>query len=283
MGERMNIFSKLEQLSSLTENEKILVSFIQDNTQKFLSMNAQDISKECFVSVSTIYRLCNKLQLSGLSEFKILVSASMNSHLQENEEINYDYPIKQNETQYQIAHKLKEVYDQTLISTINLLDFDQIRLIASAMVKAKYIDVYTSAGNIYFAENFKFQMQEIGVKVNVPLEEYTQRLTAATSNEQHIAIVISFGGRGNSIEHISQTLKRNKTPIVLIGAGNTHPLQKYATYRLHMCSYENHYNKISSFSTRLSLLYILDNIYTCYFRLNYEKNIENKLNFYRSM
>lgn len=279
----MNIFNKLDQLATLTENEKILVAFIKDHTQQFLTMNAQDVSKQCFISVSTIYRLCNKLNLSGLSEFKVLVSASMNSHLQEKEELNYDYPIKQNETQYQIAHKLKEVYDQTLISTLNLLDFDQIRLAASALVKAKQIDIYTSAGNIYFAENFKFQMQEIGVKVNVPLEEYAQRLNAATSDDQHVAIVISFGGRGHSIERICSVLKKNKTPIILIGAGNNHPQQKYASYRLYMCDYENHYNKISSFSTRLSLLYLLDNLYTCYFRLNYEKNIENKLYYYRSM
>ena len=279
----MNIFNKLDQLSSLTENEKILVAFIEENTQKFLTMNAQDISKECFISVSTIYRLCNKLNLSGLAEFKVLVSASMNAHIQENENINYDYPIKQNETQYQIAHKLKEVYDQTIISTLNLLDFDQIRLAASALSKAKFIDIYTSAGNIYFAENFKFQMQEIGVQVNVPLEEYMQRLTASTSNDQHVAIVISFGGRGHSVESICNVLKKNKTPIILIGAGSTHPQHKYATYRLYMCDYENHYNKISSFSTRLSLLYLLDNLYTCYFRLNYEKNIENKLSYYRAM
>lgn len=279
----MNIFNKLSQLSTLTENEKILVDFIENNTQQFLTMNAQDISKVCFVSVSTIYRLCNKLELSGLAEFKVLVSSSMNAHLKETDSLDYDYPIRPNETQYQIAHKLKEVYDQTLISTLNLIDFDQMRLIASALTKAKHIDIYTSAGNIYFAENFKFQMQEIGVKVNVPLEEYSQNLSAACSDEQHIAIVISFGGRGHSAQRVCNILKKNKTPIVLIGAGNDHPLKKFATYMLHMCNYENHYNKISSFSTRLSLLYLLDNLYTCYFRLNYDINTQHKLQYYKNM
>ena len=277
----MNIFHKIHQIPKLTSNEKTLVEFIEKHPQQFLETSIQEVSKVCFVSPSTVYRLCKKLNLSGLSEFKVHLSASLSTYQKENEHLNYDYPITQNETQYQIANKLKEVYDQTLISTLNLFDFDQLRLIASAMSKAKQIDIYTSAGNIFFAENFKFQMQEIGITVNVPLEEYHQCLCASSSTKDHLAFVISFGGRGNSVEHICNILKKNKTPILLIGAGNQHPLQKYATYRLNLCHYENHYNKISSFSTRLSLLYILDNIYTCFFKLNYDENIENKIHYYK--
>ena len=276
----MNIFNQLQEL---TENEKTLISYIEDHTEEFLKLNAQGIGKACFVSTSTIYRLCKKLKLSGLAEFKVLVSMSLNTKQKDQEPINYDYPIKQYETQYQIAHKLKDVYDQTLISTIHTLDYDQLRVIASAMTKCSQIDIYTSAGNIYFAENFKFQMQEIGTTVNVPLEEYAQCLCAAASDEKHLAFVISFGGRGASIDHICDILKKRKTPIVLIGAGNHHPLQKYATYRLNLCALENHYDKISSFSTRLSLLYILDNIYTCFFKLDYDRNVENKINYYKLM
>ena len=50
-----------------------------------------------------------------------------------------------------------------------------------------------------------------------------------------------------------------------------------------MNPYENHYRKISSFSTRLTLLYILDCLYTCYFELDYENNIKNKIEYYESM
>ena len=39
------------------------------------------------------------------------------------------------------------------------------------MQKAKIIDVYTLAGNVNFALNFQFQMQEIGRIVNVPIDE----------------------------------------------------------------------------------------------------------------
>ncbi|MEG0275699.1 MAG: MurR/RpiR family transcriptional regulator [Coprobacillus sp.] len=279
----MNIFNKLDQLSDLTDNEKIVVAYMKDNTTEFIKMNASKMSETCFVSVATIYRLCQKLGLSGLSELKVQISASLDSYLKETTDFDFNYPIKQNETQYQIIHKLKDVYDQTLTSTANLLDLEQLRLAASHLKKSKTIDIYTSAGQIYFAENFKFQMQEIGVNVNVPLEDYQQRLSASISDESHIAIVISFGGRGSSTTVITRLLKKNKTPIILICSTLENPLKPYADYILYMSSHEDHYNKISSFSTRLSLLYILDSIYTCYFKLDYDKNIKNKLSYYEKM
>ena len=279
----MNIFSKLNKLANLTENEKTLVKYMQDNPEVFVKMSAIEISKACFISAATIYRFCKKLDLSGLSELKVQVSISINEYLKENNSLNYNYPFKQNETQSQIVMKLKDLYEQTLVSSLNLIDLEQLRLISNVLKNANHIDFYTSAGNLYFAENFKFQMQEIGTFINVPIEEYHQLLTASTSDENHIAIIVSFEGRGNIIQNIANILKNNKTPIILISSTNKNPLTKYARYKLYLSSNENHFNKISSFSTRLSLLYILDSIYTSYFKLDYDKNVTYKLNTYKKL
>lgn len=279
----MNIFSKLNKLTDLTENEKTLVSYMQDNPESFVKMSALEISKACFISTSTIYRFCKKLDLSGLSELKVQVSASINEYLKEKSSLNYNYPFKPNQTQNQIVLKMKELYEQTLMSSLNLIDRDQLRLISNVLKKAQHIDFYTSAGNLYFAENFKFQMQEIGRFINVPIEEYHQLLTASTSDENHIAIIVSFEGRGVIIQNIADILKKNKTPIILISSTNENPLTKYANYQLYLSSNEDHFNKISSFSTRLSLLYVLDCIYTCYFEFDYDQNIIYKLNTYKKL
>ncbi len=79
----MNIFSKMDNLVSLTENEKILVSYIKENPEAFVKMTSAEISEASFISNATIYRLCKKLDLAGLSELKILVSASVGDYLKE--------------------------------------------------------------------------------------------------------------------------------------------------------------------------------------------------------
>lgn len=279
----MNLFINLKENKELSKNERILADYILKHPEDVLKMSSKDLGKECFVSTVTVYRLCDKLGLSGFSDLKIKITSSLDDYRKSNEDFNFDFPVNQFQTHYEIIQKIKEDYEQTLNLTANLFSLDQLRLIASAMEKAQIIDVYTSAGNINFALNFQFQMQEIGIQVNVPVDEYQQRLIAASSNENHLAIIITFGGRGILSDILPRILHKVKTPIVLISSYDYTFKDFDPDYQLYISSYENHYKKISSFSTRLSILYILDVLYTCYFKLDYQENIEKKLAYYNNI
>jgi len=279
----MNLFINLKENKDLSKNERILADYILKHPEDVLKMSSKDLGKVCFVSTATVYRLCDKLGLSGFSDLKIKITSSLDDYRKSNEDFNFDFPVNQFQTHYEIIQKIKEDYEQTLNLTANLFSLDQLRLIASAMKKAQIIDVYTSAGNINFALNFQFQMQEIGIQVNVPIDEYQQRLIAASSNENHLAIIITFGGRGILSDILPRILHKVKTPIVLISSYDYTFKDLDPDYQLYISPYENHYKKISSFSTRLSILYILDVLYTCYFKLDYQENIEKKLAYYNNI
>lgn len=279
----MNLFINLKENKDLSKNERILADYILKHPEDVLKMSSKDLGKVCFVSTATVYRLCDKLGLSGFSDLKIKITSSLDDYRKSNEDFNFDFPVNQFQTHYEIIQKIKEDYEQTLNLTANLFSLDQLRLIASAMEKAQIIDVYTSAGNINFALNFQFQMQEIGIQVNVPVDEYQQRLIAASSNENHLAIIITFGGRGILSDILPRILHKVKTPIVLISSYDYTFKDLDPDYQLYISPYENHYKKISSFSTRLSILYILDVLYACYFKLDYQENIEKKLAYYNNI
>lgn len=279
----MNLFINLKENKDLSKNERILANYILKHPEDVLKMSSKDLGKVCFVSTATVYRLCDKLGLSGFSDLKIKITSSLDDYRKSNENFNFDFPVNQFQTHYEIIQKIKEDYEQTLNLTANLFSLDQLRLIASAMKKAPIIDVYTSAGNINFALNFQFQMQEIGKQVNVPIDEYQQRLIAASSDENHLAIIITFGGRGILSDILPRILHKVKTPIVLISSYDYTFKDFDPDYQLYISSYENHYKKISSFSTRLSILYILDVLYTCYFKMDYQENIEKKLAYYNNI
>ena len=279
----MNLFINLKENKDLSKNERILANYILKHPEDVLKMSSKDLGKVCFVSTATVYRLCDKLGLLGFSDLKIKITSSLDDYRKSNEDFNFDFPVNQFQTHYEIIQKIKEDYEQTLNLTANLFSLDQLRLIASAMKKAQIIDVYTSAGNINFALNFQFQMQEIGIQVNVPIDEYQQRLIAASSDENHLAIIITFGGRGILSDILPRILHKVKTPIVLISSYDYTFEDLDPDYQLYISPYENHYKKISSFSTRLSILYILDVLYTCYFKLDYQENIEKKLAYYNNI
>ena len=278
----MNVLTKISQLKDLTNNERALVDFIMANPEKIINYRPNEIAAESFVSVATIYRLVNKLGLSGLGELKIELISTLKMN-NENADIDFDYPILESDTPFQMMQNLGKIYKSTVDETISYVDPEVLVEVGKELHKAKMIDVYTASANLFFAKNFKFQMQEIGVMINVPEEDYIQNLSAANSDQDHIAIIVSFGGRGQVISAITKILYENNVDIVLITSTLDNPLNKYAKHKIYFASAEDHYNKISSFSTRLSLLYIFDTLYSVYFNKDYERNIKYKLENYKKI
>lgn len=279
----INIFSKLQYTQHLTSSEQIVAQYILNNPEHILDMNAKQIADACFVSINVIYRLCDKLNLDGFSDLKVRISQSLNDFLKQKNEVDYNFPIKEHQTHYEILSNLKESYQQTLLSTFQLFDLDEMRHVVHQMKKAHHICIYTSSSNSCFAENFKIQMREIGVLVEVPIDEYQQRLAATTSHEHDFAIIISYGGQLINIDLIAHILKEKKTPILLISSCHYQLKEEIPYYHLYLSSHEHRYKKISSFSSKLSLLYVLDALYSCFFELDYQKNLKQKIDYYQSL
>ena len=278
----MNIYEKFSQIR-LSNNEKTIVDLIVSDPHGFEMMNLDEICKRCFVSKSTIYRLCDKLDLNGLSDLKMAAIRDTENYAKTKGEFDFNFPYQKGDSNYKIAGNLKEDYEKTILSTLNVIDFKQLKLVVDLAENCECIDIYTTAGNVFFAQNFQFQMMEIGRKVNVASEPFIMGLMAGASNKNHLSIVISFGGRGYGIEDMCKILKQNGSKIVLICSKEANDLMKYADYMLFMAKNEDHFQKISSFSTRLSLLYILDMIYASLFEKDYKRNTERKLGIYKQM
>ena len=270
----MNIFVQLHRQDNLSSSEQRIADYIISHPDAVLSMSVDELKAKTYVSSATVYRLCDKLKIGGFSELKIRLSADLDEYLHQ-KEFDFNFPVLRDQSYYEIMNAMQENYLRTIDSTIDHMRTDQIRLAVSAMKRAKQIDFYTSAGNVWFAKNFAFQMQEIGVTINVPIDEYEQQLCAAASDMSHMAIQLSFEGRGLVAKSISDSLHKNGTPILLICSPNQTMIK--GNYTLYISPMENHYRKISSFSTRLSILYILDVLYSCYFESNYDENYYNTM------
>lgn len=276
----MNIFVQLQRQDNFSSSEQRIADYITNHPAAVLSMNVDELKEQTYVSSATVYRLCDKLKIGGFSELKIRLSADLDEYLHQ-KDFDFNFPVLKEQSYYEIINAMQENYMRTIDSTIDHMRTDQIKLAVSAMKRAKQIDFYTSAGNLWFAKNFAFQMQEIGVTINVPIDEYEQQLCAAASDVSHLAIHLTFEGRGLVAGSVSESLHRTGTPILLICSPNQTQLK--GNYTLYISPMENHYRKISSFSTRLSILYILDVLYSCYFESNYDENFEKKMKYYKNM
>lgn len=271
----INIFEQLKREHDFSNGEKTVAKYILSYPEKVLQYNAKELANECFVSMSVVYRLCDKLGISGYSDLKVKISQSLRDYHHE-EEIDFDFPFQDNQTDYQVLKKLKENYEQSLSNTFDFFDLTELKHTVSAMAKAKSMSIYTTSGNLSLAENFKLQMREIGVTVEVPSNEYEQRLTAATSTDNQFAIIISYEGYLVNIDFLVSILQNNHVPILLISSPDYQLKNDAASFHLYMPPHGHRYNKVASFAERISVLYILDALYSCYFELDYHANLKKR-------
>ncbi|WP_288652555.1 MurR/RpiR family transcriptional regulator [Faecalibacillus intestinalis] len=275
----MDLFTKIKAMNSFTESEQTFIDFIFNHPYDVIQLNLQQLSKTSYVSISTIYRVMEKLEINGLNQLKLQISESLKNN--ENlKNIDYNYPFQKTNTHYQILTQMLELYDQTLKNTINLIDLDVLLHTVQALKKANNIYIFPSIGNYFMAESFQQNMLEIGVKVDVIKEAYYQHWHVQLCNENDIVMLISYAGRTPQIMDIVHDLNKKNIPIILISSTIHTPIDQFAKYHLYFSSYEDSEEKIASFSSRISLQYLLDCIYACYFNRDYEKNLEYKIKNY---
>lgn len=131
----MDLFTKIKAMNSFTESEQTFIDFIFNHPYDVIQLNLQQLSKTSYVSISTIYRVMEKLEINGLNQLKLQISESLKNN--ENlKNIDYNYPFQKTNTHYQILTQMLELYDQTLKNTINLIDLDVLLHTVQALKKS---------------------------------------------------------------------------------------------------------------------------------------------------
>ena len=272
----MNIFSKIKQYREFTSSERVVANYILESPQEVIQLDTKELANHCYVAVSTIYRFLDKLDLQGLSQLKVLITNEYKEYLNEQKNTDYNYPFKENDTHFQIANKMSDLYEQTVAATKNLLDLDVLLKITQLIDQTDHITLFPSVGNINMAQNFQQNMMDIGKHVDVEIVPYLQYMAASALKKDDLAIVISYANRATAMLDIIKELKKNHVTIILISSTLPNELFTYASYHLFFCPYEDTTEKIASFASRISLQYLLDTLFACYFNRHYQDNFNFK-------
>ena len=92
-------------------------------------------------------------------------------------------------------------------------------------------------------------------------------------------MIISYSGETNELIKIAEILKEKKTPIIVLTSVGDNRLSHYANYILNIGSREKIFTKIAPFASQTSIEYLLNVIFSCLFKKNYETNIQNKISY----
>lgn len=273
----MNLLTQLELKMHFTESENILAQYILEHGEEVVKMSIHTFAKKTYSSPATIVRLAKKCGLSGFNDLKITLAKELSLHT--SQEVDTNYPFHEGDDISTIINNIDLLHKETIEDTTSLIDKKILTKCINLLDKAHCIDLYGHGNSLLSAQYFAHNMMRIGKQVNYRTMSGEQVFLARNSNSNHVAIIISYSGETDEIIRIAKTLKKQKTKIIAITSLGDNQLSHYSDLILHISSKEKIFNKIAPFSSVLSIQYLCNLIYACYFSLSYNKHKEIKLHY----
>ena len=260
---------------NLTKNEQIIADYIIEHKYQLKNLSTRDIALATYTSSAGVIRLAKKLSYSGFNELKEDYLSELDYINQHFKEIDANFPFTANQSIMDIAEIMSTLMQETARDTLHLIKHDPLMKATRILQQSSTIYFYAKSGNSLLAQNFKLKMNRIGKKVEVDDLDTPYSSLLITQND--CAFIISYSGQTPSLIKIAKNLKNKKIPVIVITSIGENTLSESADCVLQMTTREKMYSKISNFTTEYSLELLLNILYSCFFKTNYNLFLDYKI------
>ncbi len=278
----MLIRDRLEECD-FSNSERAIVDFILEKKLEIKDMTTKEIAQGAFASASTLVRIARKMDFGGWNELKeafLKEEEYLQSHFQE---IDANLPFQRNDSIMSIASKIAAIRKEAIDDTRSLITHDDLQKAVLYMRKASSIGIYAVSNNLILAREFQHNMTRIGKKTELCQLQGEVVHGAYMAERTSCAMIISYSGETPTLIQAAQILKKHKVPVILITNIGESSLSRMADCVLRICTREKQYSKIATFTTDSSIAYVLDVLYSCIFALDYEKNLQVRIDTARAV
>ena len=269
----MDIRHRIQACERLTSTEQSLASTILANQERLSSFSIEDLARESHTSPAAVSRFCKKLGLSGFRELKIEAARTASASVSV-EEVNVDYPFMADDSPRLVAQSFRSLYQLIIDDAVSCLSYSELYACARLVARARDVQLHTHSHNFYVAATFHERLLRIGHAAVLPSAEEEQRIVAAASHSDTVAIVISYSGRATFLSRVLPILRERNVPVIFIGSMEGARLNPGLAHYLLVSDQEDPQERISQFASHIALQYVLDVLYGCIFTLDYDNNVE---------
>ncbi|HCN61638.1 MurR/RpiR family transcriptional regulator [Mammaliicoccus fleurettii] len=256
--------------------EQSIIHYLFEEREKVKTKTLEHISKVTYTHPSTVIRIAKKLGYDGWLELKEHFLEEVEYLNRHYESIDANFPFDAADNNMSISHKLALLNQTTINDTLHLINNQALDLAVDYLVKADTIKIFGLYHNLMICEEFEMKMNQIGKTVKLCTLEPHFEIEKSTKDT--CAIFISYSGENQSILKLLPMLKKKKVPIIGLTSIGENTVSKYADSTLRISTREKLYSKISNFSTRDSIGFLMDILYACVYGQDYEQHTNYKIN-----
>lgn len=276
----MLISQKFEEMSVSCKGAQASVSkFMLEHKADVQKFSMQQIADATYSSRPTLVRIAKKMGYSGWNELARKYIDECNYYASHYSHISPNQPFKKGDNVTAIADKVGHVMVESTLETLELLDTEELTRAARMLAQANRIAMLCISVNSILAELFQRKMMQIGVHVEL-VKQSEQFFHVQSLKKGDVAIMISYSGNNENrapMRYI-ECLKENGVKIIGLTSAGDNLLRSKVDCILTMASREKLYSKVATFATEESICFLLNVLYACFFNLQYEINMQYKVN-----
>lgn len=258
-------------------SEQAVAVYMLEQRYEIKGKTTKQISQETFTNPATLVRIAKKLGFSGWNELKESYLEEIRYLDSQFEDMDANFPFQAKDNAMTIANRMAALNHATIQDTLSLLHYEDLIQAVGMLERASEIQVFASNENLLISQDFVLKLNRIRKYANICITDGEQPYAAFNCRKNSCGLLISYSGENKRILQVIQILKRNEIPVVAITSLGNNSLSASADCTLHISTREHLYTKIGNFTSKYSICYLLDVLYSCIFAKQYHVNLDHKL------
>lgn len=149
------LLEQLQQQKHFSPIEHDIAEYILTNGEAICQMSIQSLANNTYSSPSTIMRFCKNLGTHGFSDFKIKLKEEFVKKEGNIVIENLNFPFYADDSYKTIANKLSKLTQQSIETTLSLMDYNTITRIINKLKTVIIIDIYGQGSSLVTLLNLK--------------------------------------------------------------------------------------------------------------------------------
>lgn len=243
-----------EAYSELTKSEQGVADYFLAN-EEISDFSSKHISSLLYVSEATLSRFAKKCGFKGYREFVYMYELDFKDYFSEKEEREIS----------DITRSVRKNYKDILFKAFELIDEEQMRRIATRLSNTEYtVPVYGMGSSGYVAREFQLRFMRLGLDVIAITDSQMIAMNASLVKRGSLVLAFSISGKSKEILEGIKKAKQNGAKVVLFTASKDKKLAEFCDEIVEV-AYLNELENGTKISPQISILIILDVLYSYYF------------------
>jgi DNA-binding MurR/RpiR family transcriptional regulator len=263
-----DIFSKIQSSDKVfTKAERKVANFVLEYPRDAMYMSITDLAERCGVGDTSVFRFCKTLKLNGYQDFKMTLAQSL-SNSENASTMTLSDEINISDSTDEVCRKLLNTDIAALNQTFDMINNEDIRKAITMIETARLIYFFGVGSSGIMALEAKNKFARVLPNVISTMDSHMQSMASSLLGEQDLAIAFSYSGSTKDVIETLKRAKQNRAKTICITRYAESPLTAYADIIL-LCGANEGPFQGGSLSAKVAQLYLLDVLYTEFFKLNY--------------